>query len=93
MNVSYCSCYEGFMIYLQVLCVCWLLRLLRSYSSRSLLLQLLPLDQRKRTWGAVVAHCFLYPLTTHLHAELAPGNRTLSKMKVGTQVNVFAALL
>lgn len=92
MNVSYCSCYEAFMVYLQVLCVCWLLRL-HSYSSRSLLLQLLPPDQRKTTWGAVVAHCFLYPLTTHLPAEIAPGNRRLSKMKVGTQVNVFAALV
>lgn len=41
----------------------------------------------------LVVHCFLYPLATHLPAEISPGSIRLSKMKEGTQANVYAALL
>lgn len=41
----------------------------------------------------LVVHGLLYPLATHLPAEISPGSIKLPKMKVGTQANVYAALL
>lgn len=58
----------------------------------SLLLQLLALDPVKISWEAVVVLCFLYSLASHLPAEIASGSKRLSKQKLGTQVNIFAAI-